>query len=470
LFFNPIDLSKGGREMKSIFEKSWIALVIGCFCFLAVWVLGPSQAMAFEPLKGDLSKYDPKNQTLATGDTIKIAMWDQVSGVNAYLGEAYTAILGFVAQDINSQGGIRVDGKMKKVQFLLADTQGRPDPGKRAAEKAILQDKINVFAGVAGSHLAKVGMAVAKENKTIFVNVSAYADELMDLPDWNEYVFRTCGTSATSGKSLAIFYEKRPETKFYILAQDYAWGHSSAGAFKKAIKETKPSAQIVGEEYFPVYTKDFAPYLEKVRASGAEAIIQMAWGADNENLIKQSRELGLKSPLNPELYIPMASPFLDDTRPLEVIGGPAGRGLVLAADFQLDRRVPNVAKLANTWTNLWKTWKSPYNTTLYQWPNGGWYRNLVSYYWYFQVLQKAGSTDPKKVIAAWEGDTFDFFGWKHYMRPDDHQVIADRPIMEMVFPNTWDNPKNAMPGPPAWIPAEKCMPTLDEKLKGRVKK
>ena len=196
----------------------------------------------------------------------------------------------------------------------------------------------------------------------------------------------------------------------------------------------------------------------------------MAWGADNENLIKQSRQLGLKSPLNPEYYIPMASPFLDDTRPLEVIGGPAGRGLVLCGDFQLDRKVPNMKKLCDIWNNLWKTWKAPYNTRLYQWPNGGWYRNLNSYYWYFQVVQKAGSTDPKKVIAAWEGDTFDAFGWKHYMRPADHQVIADRPIMEMVFPNTWDNPDNAMPGDPTWIPAQKCFPTFDEKLKGRVKK
>jgi len=457
--------------MKSILKKSWIVAGIGCFCFFSVWVWGPSQAMAFEPLKGDLSKYDPNNQNLVTsGDTIKIAMWDQVTGVNAYLGQAYSAILGFVAQDINSQGGIRIDGKMKKIQFILADTQGRPDPAKRAAEKAILRDKVHAFAGVAGTHLAKVGQAVAKQYKTIFVNLSAYSDELMDLPDWNEYVFRTCGTSSTSGKSLAIFYEKRPETKFYILAQDYAWGHSSAGAFKKALKDHKPKAKIVGEEYFPVYNKDFAPYLEKVRASGAEVVVTMAWGADNVNLIKQSRQLGLKSPLKPEYYIPMASPFLDDTRPLVTIGGPAGRGLVLCGDFELDRSVPNVKRLCDIWNGLWKTWKAPYNTRLYQWPNGGWYRNLTSYYWYFQVLQKAGSTDPKKVIAAWEGDTFDFFGWKHYMRPADHQVIADRPIEEMEFPNTWEVPDCAMPGHPTWIPAAKCFPTFDEKLKGRVSK
>jgi len=457
--------------MDSIIKIRSSLIIIGCVFVCSVFLFSLPQATAFEILKGDLSKYDPNSQTFPTsGDNIKIAIWDVFSGPDAWIGEAYYAILGFIAQDINSQGGIMVDGKMKKIQIIKADTQARPDPGKRAAEKAIMEDKVNAFAGVAGSHVMKIGMAVAKQYKTILVNNAAYSDELMNLPDWNEYVFRTCGTGSTSAKSLGIFYENRPETKFYILAQDYLWGHSSAAAFKTVLKETKPKAQIVGEDYFPVFTKDFAPYLEKVRASGAEVIFTMAWGADNQNLIKQSVQLGLKSPLHPDLYIPQASPFLDDSIPLKAIGGPAGRGLVLCTDFQLDRRVPNVQKLCTIWNKLWKTWKAPYDTVLYQWPNGGWYRNLTSYYWYFQVLQKAGSTDPKKVIAAWEGDTFDFFGWKQYMRPADHQVIADRPIAEMVFPNTWDMPDNAAPGNPVWIPAEKCMPTFDEKLKGRVSK
>jgi branched-chain amino acid transport system substrate-binding protein len=455
--------------MKAIGKGIFILVCILSFFSVATFSL--STAMAFEPLKGDLSKYDPNNQTYPTsGDTIKLGILDAFSGANAYLGQAYTALLGFVVQDINSQGGIKVDGKMKKIQIVNIDTQMAPDPTKRALEKAILQDKIDAFSGVAGTHLAKIGQNLAKEYKVIFVNLSAYSDELSMLPDFNEYYFRTCGTSSTSAKSLAFFYKNRPETKFYILAQDYVWGHESAGVFKKTIKEAKPNAQIVGEEYFPLFTKDFAPYLEKVRASGAEMVVTMAWGADNENLIKQSRQLGIKSPLKPDLYIPMASPFLDDTRPLEVIGGPAGRGLVLCTDFYLDRKVANVKKLTDIWNKLWKSWKAPYDTALYQWPGGGWYRNLTGYYWYFQVVQKAGSTDPKKIISAWEGDTFKFFGWKHYMRPDDHQVIADRPIGELVFPNTWDRPTCAMIGDVAWIPAKNCMPAFDEKLKGRVKK
>jgi len=450
--------------MKST-QKIFFTIIIFCSLCLA----GIPQAMAFEPLKGDLSTFDPNNQTFPTsGDTIKVAIWDVFTGPNAYVGQSYWATLGFVVHDINSQGGILVDGKKKKIQIIKADTQGKPAPGKSAAEKAILQDKVIMFQGVAGSHVSKVGQLVAKKLKTIYLNFAAFSDELMDVPNWNEYVFRVNGTSATCGGALATYFDMRPEKKFYIIAQDYLWGHSFAAAFKKALKRVRPDAEIVGEEYHPVFTKDFAPYLEKIKASGAHVIVTGAWGADNENMIKQSRQLGVKSPLNPNLFIPIASPFLDDTRPLEVIGGPAGAGLILVSDYNTDRRIPMIKKMATLWNNQWKTWKEPYNTELYRWPGSGWFRNMHASYWYFKILEKAGSSDPQKIIAAWEGDTNKWFGLNAWMRPDDHQNVMERPVAVMEFPNMWDQPNNAGPANPTWIPAKDCMPTFDEKLKGRV--
>jgi len=452
------------------FRGRWI--IVGSIFLFFVFLIGLPQAMAFVPLKGDLSKYDPANQTYPTsGDTIKIAIWEAFSGPNAYLGEACVASLGFVVQDINSQGGIKVDGKMKKIQIVKADTQSQVDMAKRAMEKSILKDNIHAFSGGAGTPITRVGQALAKEYKVLYVCNTGYADELTALPDFNEYFFRTCGTSTSLTKAAAVWYKKRPETKFYILGQDYVGGREFCSTFMKNVKALKPSAQIVGEEYFPLFTKDFAPYLEKVRASGAEVIVAYAWGADNENLIKQSRQMGLKSPLNPNIFIPMIGISTDDSRPLEAVGGPAGHGLVLNIDVDLDRRFPGAKKLNDIWNKLYRTtWKGPYHTTMYQWPKGGWIKYMTSYYWYFQAVQKAGSTDPKKVIAAWEGDTFDAFGQKHYMRPDDHQAIADRPICEIVFPNTWNYPNAAATGDLQWIAAKDCMPTFDEKLRGRVKK
>ena len=68
-------------------QRQWMAT--GCIFMFLVFLGGLPQAMAFEPLKGDLSSYDPNKQTFPTsGDNIKISIWDIFSGPNAYIGEA----------------------------------------------------------------------------------------------------------------------------------------------------------------------------------------------------------------------------------------------------------------------------------------------------------------------------------------------------------------------------------------------
>lgn len=233
----------------------WVGMV-----FLVLILFGLSPAQAFVPLKGDLSKYDPNNQTFPTsGDTIRVAIWDSFTGPNAYIGEAYYAILGFVAQDINSQGGIKVDGKMKKIQIVKVDTQSSPDVARRALEKAILQDKIHAFTGVAGTHIAKIGQALAKEYKVIFVNVSAYSDELSELPNFNEYFFRTCGTSSTSAKSLGVFYKNRPETKFISWPRTMSGGMSPPASLKRRSKKSNPMPRSSAKNTFLCLPKTSPP-------------------------------------------------------------------------------------------------------------------------------------------------------------------------------------------------------------------
>ena len=50
-------------------------------------------------------------------------------------------------------------------------------------------------------------------------------------------------------------------------------------AVKNSLKKYKPDAEIVGEEYHPLFLKDFAPYLTKIQGSGAEVLISAVTGA-----------------------------------------------------------------------------------------------------------------------------------------------------------------------------------------------
>ena len=122
---------------------------------------------------------------------------------------------------------------MKKIQIIKIDTQSAPDPAKRALEKSILQDKILAYSGVAGTHLAKIGQNLSKEYKTIFVNVAAYSDELNMLPDFNEYYFRTCGSSSTTAKVPGWFLQKPAGNKILYLSPGLCLGTRIHSPFSK---------------------------------------------------------------------------------------------------------------------------------------------------------------------------------------------------------------------------------------------
>ena len=93
------------------------------------------------------------------------------------------------------------------------------------------------------------------------------------------------------------------------------FGHDLAEAFKKGLKKYKPNAEIVGEAYHPLWTKDFAPYLTKIKGSGAEVIFTGDYCRMRATLLKQARELGIK--------LPFANLFMDDPNSLSAVG-PAG--------------------------------------------------------------------------------------------------------------------------------------------------
>jgi ABC-type branched-subunit amino acid transport system substrate-binding protein len=105
-------------------------------------------------------------------------------------------------------------------------------------------------------------------------------------------------TTESIGRGMAYYYGqiRKKEKKFYILCQDYSFGHGMADGFKKGLKEYYPGAQIVGEDYHKLFLTDFAPYLTKIRASGAEVVWTGDWLPDSGNLLKQARQMGIQSP------------------------------------------------------------------------------------------------------------------------------------------------------------------------------
>ena len=376
-----------------------------------------------------MTAFDPAQQVFPTsGDRIKVAVFFPFSGAAAINGHIAWANIGWAVHDVNTQGGIRVDGKKKKIQLIRADHQGKPSTAKRVLERMCQREQVDVIIGTSGSHLSLIAQQVALKYKTIYLNSAALSDMLMDERNFNRYTFRTCPTTTMLARGLAHFYAARPVRRFYILCQNYVYGHSFGEAFRKTLLEQKPGAQIVGEDYHPLFAKDYAPYLEKVRGFGAEVIIAGDWPPDIDNLVKQSRQLGMRTPI--------AGPFADMPNALEAIGGPAGVGLVVVGAFNATH--PLAEDFMKAWNNQWQTWEvPPYTSSTFKWPIGIPAFQTISTYWYLNLLAELGSTDPEKVVGAFEKSEYQIFGVQLKMQSSNHQTIMDMVASALVFPNKW---------------------------------
>jgi branched-chain amino acid transport system substrate-binding protein len=479
--------------MKNIMKRLFVLLGLLCLLFLIVY--SPSTALAAKANKAskeakvetseklgkpnaafditkmaNMSDFDPANPMVPTGDIIKIAHVAPFSGPAAIAGELHYASMAWAVHDINKRGGIWVDGKKKLVALIRADSMSKPDQAKKVCERMILQEKVQFLVGTSGSNIMKIMIETGNKYKVIVMNEGALSDDLMDATNFSRYAFMSTASAEQIGRGLAYFYGqiRKKEKKFYIIGQDYSFGHALGDGFKKGLKEYYPEAKIVGEDYHKLFLTDYAPYLEKIKASGADVIYTGDWSPDSGNLLKQARQMGIK--------LPFANLFMNEVNELLSEGVEGTRGLVNIDyhDATPAFKFPGYDKFHKAWHDQWQKWKTaPFNSPAFEHGNSAQGAYMMDMYWLLSVIERAKSTDPEKIIKVWENDTYRFAnGHIIKMRACDHKAMQDLLVTEYVAPEQQKASYNIPPycwfkgcsysGPGHVIPAGKVLPQMDQ--------
>ena len=421
----------------------------------------------------DMSDFDPNHPVLPHGDTVKIAVVGSFSGPAAIVGQIYFLSIQWAAHEVNKRGGIIVDGKKKLIEVIKADTQSTPDGTKKVCERMVLQEKVHVLMGTNGSHLMKIIIMTAQKYDVLAVNFASLADELQNAYNFSGNSFMTGISASQVGRGAAYYFGqiRKKETKFYIICQDYLFGHQMGESFKKGLKEYYPEAQIVGEDYHKLFLTDYGPYLAKIKASGAEIIYTADWMPDVANLMKQTRQMGIKTVFS--------GFFMDDPVSFSEIGIEGTEGTVwisqygkLNPTFRTDEEI----HFYKMWNDLWTAkWKAPFNSILFMLPYGGTGHYIEQTRWLLSVIERAESTKPELINKVWEGDIYRFLNGKVVkMRACDHKIIQNLHVYEFVRPDKQKESMNIPPyywysthssaGPVYEIPIEKSLPWMDQKL------
>ena len=154
-------------------------------------------------------------------------------------------------------------------------------------------------------------------------------------------LFRPGGRLVWSARLSPIITASGKKKKSFIpLNQDYLYGHQMADNFKKGLKEFYPEAQVVGEDFHKLFNTDFAPYLTKIKASGAEVVFTGNWGVDADNLLKQARAMGLN--------VAFAHIYMNNPTNLTEVGVKGTDNMVLASPYAADAPLFKNAGMLNT--------------------------------------------------------------------------------------------------------------------------
>ena len=233
----------------------------------------------------------------AGAQTIKIAYIDPLSGGGASIGEHGLKHFQYIAEQINAKGGLNG----KKLEIIGLDNKTNPQEALVQLQKAIDQGARIVTQGNGSSVAAAITDAVAKHNErnpgkeVIYLNYAA-VDPVLTNDKCHDWHFRWDANSDIKMEALTNFMKGRTNIKkIYLINQDYSFGQSVRATAQKMLKEKRPDIQIVGDELHPLLKiTDFAPYVAKIKASGADSVITGNWGQDMSLLFKAAADAGLQ--------------------------------------------------------------------------------------------------------------------------------------------------------------------------------
>ena len=336
------------------------------------------------------------------GETVKVAWIDPLSGLMASVGQNQLKSYQFVAEKLNASNPAGV-----KFEILSIDNKLSPAETLNALKSAADQGVRYVVQGLGSGAATALIDGSNKHNQRnpgkeiVFLNYAAVDPDLTNskCSFWH---FRLDADTSMKMEAMTTYIKDQKDVqKVYLINQNYAHGHQVAKFAKENLKRKRPDIQVVGDDLHPLaQVRDFAPYVAKIKASGADTIITGNWGSDLALLVKAANDAGLTA----KFYTYYAN-----------FGGtPTALGKVANGRvYQIGYGHYNLGGLNG---QLVAEFKKRFNDDYYS----------AATYSGLQMLSiamaKAKSTDPVKVAYAMEGLKFKTFNGDVEMRKTDHQM------------------------------------------------
>jgi branched-chain amino acid transport system substrate-binding protein len=343
------------------------------------------------------------------GQTVKIAFIDPLSGPFANVGQNQLKSWQFTAENFSQKNPAGV-----KFEMVSFDNKASPQESLNVLKAAIDQGIRYVVQGNGSGAAAAISDAVSKHNErnpgkeVVYINYAAVDPDLTNskCSFWH---FRMDADTSMKMEALTSYMKDQADVKqVYLINQNYAHGQQVSRYFKETIARKRPDVKVVGDDLHPFgQVKDFAPFVAKIKASGADSVVTGNWGQDLTLLIKAAKDAGLNA--NFYTYYAVTSGV-----PTAMAAGVGGKVRVVGIGHNA---VPGLV-------DLQKAYKTKFNDDWYT------YQTFNTMAMLSTAMAAAKTTDAVKVAQAMSGLKFKGFSGDVEMRKTDHQLQQNMYISE----------------------------------------
>jgi len=207
------------------------------------------------------------------------------TGVYAELGVSITQGMKLVFAREND----RVAGR--KILMIQEDDEMKPPVGIRKMEKLIDSDKVDILTGPVHSGILMGMRDKVHNSKTILIVSNAGADAI-SRERCSKWIFRASFSNWQPNQPMGGWVAKHVGKEAFLIAPNYQAGKDMLAAFKETY--VPAGGKVVAEDYPKLGETDYAPYLTKIKQSGAKVVYCFFSGTDAVNFVKQYDQFGLK--------------------------------------------------------------------------------------------------------------------------------------------------------------------------------
>jgi branched-chain amino acid transport system substrate-binding protein len=346
-------------------------------------------------------------QAQISGNTIKIGLITDLSGVYADVDGNGGAEA--VRMAIADMGGA-INGK--KIEFILADHQNKPDVAAGKAREWFDQQGVDMLIGGTNSGASLAMANIAAEKKKVFIAIGAGTAQLTNeqcSPYTVHYAYDTVALARGTGATMV----KQGGKSWYFLTADYAFGQSLEKDTTEVIKANGGS--VVGSVKHPLGASDFSSFLLQAQSSKAQVLGLANAGTDFINSVKAANEFGLRK----SMKVAGLLVFIND---IHTLGLPTTQGLYLTDGWYWDLN------------NDTRAWSKRYFAKMKKEPSMLQAADYSATINYLNAVKALGTDDPDKIMAHLKKTKInDMFAKNGEIRPDG-RMVHDMYLMQVKAP------------------------------------